>query len=527
MVCTVCNRMEIRTVTTQGIHRHNISQRHRRNLGQEQRENAPPNGWEYIQNELHLSPDLFTNTDNVVTCHCCHCRLQSITVAHIRQHINTRKHREAEELWRTVPQPCANVVARCTPRQNAYYMELTGAMMASDNPLNKLRDERWKNHQEKWTRQKQPDPSTLRKSYVPQTYQAVLQQIRDEVGDHAIHLSVDETTDSASRIIANAIVTPLLPDGYGIPRLQNIEQLIEANAETICDFINASLNLLWLNGIQHDKVLLYATDAALYMVLSGTQLRDQHNYMKLAQVTCLCHALHRTAEAVRREYKMADKIIGTTKKVFKKSPVRTQMFRDIAGTNVPFPPEPILTRWGTWITASTYYAEHIAIVSDVIEQLEDNAVCVKKAKEYFSVANIAEDFQCISEKFQCIPATITRLEARELTLNDTLEILREIYDQLVTDDDIPDIIRIKMARIFERNRGFHQMIDVADCLQRDIFDRLPAGWTIEDARVCSFAALTSVEVERSFSRYKSIFRSNRQSFLFKNLRSHVIVSCFL
>ncbi|KAF0765211.1 Uncharacterized protein FWK35_00013086, partial [Aphis craccivora] len=40
-----------------------------------------------------------------------------------------------------------------------------------------------------------------------------------------------------------------------------------------------------------------------------------------------------------------------------------------------------------------------------------------------------------------------------------------------------------------------------------------------------FAPITLVEVERSFSRYKSILRLNRRSFNFENLKMYVVSHC--
>jgi hypothetical protein len=48
-----------------------------------------------------------------------------------------------------------------------------------------------------------------------------------------------------------------------------------------------------------------------------------------------------------------------------------------------------------------------------------------------------------------------------------------------------------------------------------------------DIGVFKYAPVTSVDVERSFSRYKStsILRSNRRSFLFENLKKLVVCNC--
>ena len=46
-----------------------------------------------------------------------------------------------------------------------------------------------------------------------------------------------------------------------------------------------------------------------------------------------------------------------------------------------------------------------------------------------------------------------------------------------------------------------------------------------DIGVFKYAQVTAVDVERSFSRYKSILRPNRRSFLFENLKKLVVCNC--
>jgi len=72
---------------------------------------------------------------------------------------------------------------------------------------------------------------------------------------------------------------------------------------------------------------------------------------KMVHVTCAAHGLHRTAEEVRGQFSTIDKIISNVKKIFKKSPSRVQIFKTHA-PNIPLPPEPVITRWGTWLNAS-------------------------------------------------------------------------------------------------------------------------------------------------------------------------------
>ena len=46
-----------------------------------------------------------------------------------------------------------------------------------------------------------------------------------------------------------------------------------------------------------------------------------------------------------------------------------------------------------------------------------------------------------------------------------------------------------------------------------------------DVTLFKYAPLTSCDVEGSFSMYKKILSDNRRSFLFKNLKMHLVIHC--
>lgn len=103
-------------------------------------------------------------------------------------------------------------------------------------------------------------------------------------------------------------------------------------------------------------------------------------YSKLIHVTCAAHGLHRIAEQVRDHFSTVDKVIANCKKVFKKAPTRVEIFK-IEAPGICLPPDPIVTRWGSWINAAIYYCENLNTVRRVIEKLdEDDAVSIKKTK---------------------------------------------------------------------------------------------------------------------------------------------------
>jgi hypothetical protein len=87
----------------------------------------------------------------------------------------------------------------------------------------------------------------------------------------------------------------------------------------------------------------------------------------MIQVTCLAHALHRVAEEVPGSYPEVDKLIANGKKIFIKSLLRVQKFKEEAPT-LPLPPKPIVTRWGTWIDAVNYHCTNYSEIEKIFNK---------------------------------------------------------------------------------------------------------------------------------------------------------------
>ncbi|KAL4112044.1 hypothetical protein QTP88_015892 [Uroleucon formosanum] len=78
-------------------------------------------------------------------------------------------------------------------------------------------------------------------------------------------------------------------------------------------------------------------------------------------------------------------------------------------------------------------------------------------------------------------------------------------------------VKEKMHSVLHKNPGLDclKLIRDAHCEMNGVI--FPAELTALDIANMKFAPITSVEVERSFSRYKSVLRPNRRSFNFENL----------
>jgi len=87
--------------------------------------------------------------------------------------------------------------------------------MAANIPLNKLSNSKFQEFLEKYTVKNIPFESTLRKGYIDDVYNKTIENIKTEIGENKIWVSIDETCDVEGRFIANVVVGVLKTDSTG------------------------------------------------------------------------------------------------------------------------------------------------------------------------------------------------------------------------------------------------------------------------------------------------------------------------
>ena len=141
-------------------------------------------------------------------------------------------------------------------------------------------------------------------------------------------------------------------------------------------------------------------------------------------------SLHRFAEHVRELHPKVDKLVANAKEVFLKSPSRIQHFKEIA-PNLSLPPQPVLTRWGTWISAVLYYASNWDTLKLVFEGLNsDSASSIKIVKQLLEDVATRNNVSYFAMHFQKLPAAISSLEKKNLELAASFRIFEDPLQNL-------------------------------------------------------------------------------------------------
>ncbi|KAL4154033.1 hypothetical protein QTP88_001866 [Uroleucon formosanum] len=111
--------------------------------------------------------------------------------------------------------------------------------------------------------------------------------------------------------------------------------------------------------------------------------------------------------------------------VLEKAPSRVQIFKEHA-PNILLPPQPVLTRWGTWLTAAFYYCEHFGTIKNIITKLDKNdATSIKKVIDLIADPDLELNLVFIKSYFGSLPNSITRLESSNICLADSIGIVEE------------------------------------------------------------------------------------------------------
>jgi hypothetical protein len=106
-----------------------------------------------------------------------------------------------------------------------------------------------------------------------------------------------------------------------------------------------------------------------------------------------------------------------------------QKFKEEAPTLL-FPPQPIITRWGTWLDAANYYCTNYSEIEKIFNKFDPNdSFSIKSVQELFSVT-MSRSLAYIKANVCGISKSITRLETFGIQLCDAINIVKQTESEL-------------------------------------------------------------------------------------------------
>lgn len=137
-----------------------------------------------------------------------------------------------------------------------------------------------------------------------------------------------------------------------------------------------------------------------------------------------------------------------------------------------------------------------------------------------------KEVKTITDDFYRIAINIRQLESLKLKASESIEIIEDIRNHLKTKPGIPQNIIKRFDDVFseKNNPGF---VNLRSYFESGNVVEPITSWDDGDLTCIENIKLTSSEIERAYSVYSAMFRSNRRKFKIENFLQYVITKCIL
>ena len=191
---------------------------------------------------------------------------------------------------------------------------------------------------------------------------------------------------------------------------------------------------------------------------------------------------------VRAHFKNIHEIIATIKK------------KDFHDAGLPSPPDPVITRWATWLRAALYYSENLPAVCTIVNNWTSAGLLVSRANNAINVKDLVPDLVKIN-----LAANVEFLEGSACTITEAYGLLKNMQF-----DDDPCAIK----NYIKKRLSNSDLETVINCTNLTID---PTSYAILQK-----AQPTSAAVERSFFMLRKLLRKDR-NFDVKNVKKYMIL----
>ncbi len=387
-----------------------------------------------------------------------------------------------------------------------FHSDLIEALIAANIPIFKLENRLLKKFLQSYTGNSIKSQTFYRETILDLCYNNKLNTIKNFFNEaDSLYIIFDETTDVCSRYILNILIGKCSDSKRERPYLIGTVELTKTNASNVNFQIFNTLNHFFdQDTSKYQRIKLLLTDAAPYAIKAGKLLREL--IPELKHVTCLCHALHNLCETIRNANSKVNDFVIFLKQTLLKNKENQRLFLSETGLTIPSWPVP--TRWGTWINFCHWLFSNFTSIEIFCKQLVKN-IPSEKNISFQKLINEEEFERQLRQvnKFTILAKSISDLESETLSTEGQIGIIAKTIEFL--EQDL--IYSQRFQEIIQRNPDFvwFKNFSILKCKQNE--------------KIFSFVPLTTVEVERSFSKFRELLSDKRQSMSNLNIEKHLFL----
>ena len=124
---------------------------------------------------------------------------------------------------------------------------------------------------------------------------------------------------------------------------------------------------------------------------------------------------------IKPHFENVDQLIATVKAVTINNKTRQVKFSSIG-----YPPQPVPTRWESWLNAVLYYAKNLPEVKAIVESFVGSGLLVTQAKANLRKSGLAGQLLKIKDQYECLVKLIEKMESAKHTIEEAVPAIQEL-----------------------------------------------------------------------------------------------------
>ena len=134
----------------------------------------------------------------------------------------------------------------------------------------------------------------------------------------------------------------------------------------------------------------------------------------------VAHLLHNCAVTIKYYFEDIDQLIAKTKRAITKYKTRQAIFAAIG-----CPPQPVVTRKGSWLNAAFYYANNLLEVKAIVGSFEGYGILTASAKVSLQTTGLATQLLKSKNLYECVAELLETMESAKYTIKEVVQAIQE------------------------------------------------------------------------------------------------------
>ena len=123
----------------------------------------------------------------------------------------------------------------------------------------------------------------------------------------------------------------------------------------------------------------------------------------------------------KSHFEEVDQLIAKLKAVTIKNKTRQAKFSAIG-----YPPQPVPTRWGSWLNAALHYARNLPEVKAIVESFVGSGIMVTQAKVSLQKSGLAGQLLKIKGQYECLVKLMEKMESAMYNIKEAVQAIQEL-----------------------------------------------------------------------------------------------------